>query len=55
MADPTYDFSSMFGDAVNWAQQNPQLAGAGIGALGTLIDPAQATTTTQQQNISMTT
>jgi hypothetical protein len=44
MAD--YDFSGMFNSAVDWAKANPGLVGAGIGALGTVIDPAQAQTKT---------
>lgn len=51
MAD--FDFSSLFSGALDWAKANPGLVGAGISALGTLSDPAQAATSTAQQAVSL--
>jgi hypothetical protein len=50
MAD-TFDFSSLFNGAVDWATANPGLVGAGIGGLGTLLDPAQAQTKSTEVNL----
>lgn len=47
------DFSALFSGALEWANKNPGLTGAGIGALGTLLDPAQATTATTQQTVRL--
>lgn len=49
MAD--FDFSSLFGGAIDWATANPGLVGAGIGGLGTLLDPAQAQTKSTEVNL----
>lgn len=59
MADETlatdggYDFSGLFSGVMDWAKNNPGLVGAGIGGLGTLLDPAQDTTTVQQQTVKL--
>jgi len=49
MAD--FDFSSLFNGAVDWATVNPGLVGAGIGGLGTLLDPAQPQTKSTEVNL----
>jgi hypothetical protein len=49
MADTSdFDFTKYFSGAIDWATANPGLVGAGIGGLGTLLDPAQAQTKTDK-------
>lgn len=40
-------------DWMKWASDNPGLVGAFLGIAGTAIDPQKATTTTQQQQVSL--
>lgn len=47
------DLSSIFSDALGWAEKNPGLTGAGLGIFGTLLDPAQAKTSTETQKVSL--
>jgi hypothetical protein len=51
MAD--FSFSDMFGDVIDWIKANPQLAGAAGAGIATLLDPAQATTTTSQYKTNL--
>jgi hypothetical protein len=54
MAEETgFDFSSLFGSAIDWMGENPQYTMAGIGALGTLLDPAKDTTNVTQQRTQL--
>lgn len=45
------DFS--FEDLMDWFSKNPEWAGAGIAGLGTLMDPAQASTQTTSNTVNL--
>lgn len=51
MADTTgeYDFSQVF----DWLSKNPQVAGSLLAGIGTLVDPAQASTETKAQKTEL--
>lgn len=48
-----FSFGDLFTGAMNWMGENPGLTMAGIGALGTLADPARPQTVSAQQEVRL--
>lgn len=48
-----FSFADLIGGAIDWARDNPGLAGGLLGGIGSLIDPAQAPTETRTQNVQL--
>lgn len=48
-----YNFSDIFGSALDWATKNPGTTGAIAGGIGALLDPAQAPSQTTTQNTQL--
>jgi hypothetical protein len=48
-----FSFTDMLRGALDWANANPGLAGAGLAGIGTLLDPARAPTYNTTQRVSL--